>query len=687
MIYRRGSRGSITVFISLIMLLVLAVVTTVIEMTRVTSAYTRATEISDISMDSCFSLYAKEIFEDYGIMLLWKNDEEFINTYKQYINKNCSGEDVISDYSDIYGLKSINANIVEQIGALDNGGEYMADQIYSYMKLSIAEDVADEILGKCESVSQGEDINEFYENMESCSDIMEDMEKNVEKIHESICTIQNVEELPLDILERMKIDLENIMNTEGDNEYSKEVRNNYFEIYKQDFRKYVRWEDTLTVELDNIVNETNSYLDNVHRTEQYVESMDRDLQGRKASLDGEIYSLMEGELTDIREEIINLNKDTYNVMGNQEISIKQKSIVENVKDSMSSIMEETRQLDYSYNKLSNYENGKKLIEDSYNCVCRALNEIKGYDCSGMMVNYEKAQGKKKKNEIVDFVKKIKSDGVLGYVTSGTLSGKKVSTDNMPSKTKSGDTKWNNKNISEEQLRKALVGQYIFDKFSTFVDNDDSGLLNYEVEYIIGGNKSDKENLEKVVNEIMVIREGFNLAFLMKDNVKRNEAYEAALAITGFTGMPVVVRITQFLILGAWAYAESVVDVKDLLSGYRVKLMKGENEWNLSLAGIKNLSSTDSEREKRAGLSYKEYLRVMLFTQNQSEQILRIMDMIEVNVQNQYNSNFKIQDCLVGITMDTEYELKRIFSTIGYAKDYIVYKDDKFIIKLRQSFKY
>jgi hypothetical protein len=174
---------------------------------------------------------------------------------------------------------------------------------------------------------------------------------------------------------------------------------------------------------------------------------------------------------------------------------------------------------------------------------------------------------------------------------------------------------------------------------------------------------------------------------MKDNIKREEAYEAALTITGFTGNAIIVRITQFLILGAWAYAESVVDVKDLLAGYRVNIMKSKSEWNLSLSGIKNLSSTDKDREKRNGLSYEDYLRVMLFTQDKVEQIFRIMDMIEINIQSKYNKNFKIVDCMVGISVGIEYEVKRIFSTIGYAKDYILYKDDKFVIKITKSYTY
>lgn len=685
---RKNTNGSITVFISLTMLFILAVVTTVIENSRVISAYTRATEASDISLESCFSSYAKEVFEDYGIMVLWKNNEEFEAAYREYLNKNINFKDIILNYSDIYGLKITDASIENEINVLNNGGEYIANQIYDYMKWSLSEDIINKILNKCTSLSQNNDINEFYDDMEKCSDTMQDMENNVEVISDNVQIIKEIQYSPTDILDSMKTDLENIINTVGNDDYSKAVRDNYFETYKQNFRKYVSWENVAGDSLTNILDETDNYLVNIGKAKDYADLMRNNLETKKDILDKELYDLMAKEINDINENILNQDKDMYSVMANQKNAVAQKEITDNVKNCMSGVMEETRKLDYSYNKLSNYENAEQLIKNSYSCVCNALIEISEYDNSGLYVSYTKPQGKKKNNEIVEFVKKIKRDGVLGYITEGELSDKKINIDSIPSKIYSNvDYNWKKSGALEENARKALTGQYIFDKFNSFVQNRGVSPLAYEIEYIIEGKKSDKENLDKIVNKIIIIREGFNLIYLAKNSVKREEAYQMALAITGFTGMPVVIRITQFLILGAWAYAESIVDVKDLLAGYRVKLLKEENEWNLSLSGIKNLKSTDAKREKRGGLSYEDYLRVMLFTQNKSEQILRIMDIIEVNIQNKYNKNFKVSECMVGCSVSTEYEVKRVFSIIGYAKDYIVYKDDKFLIKIKQSFVY
>ena len=66
-------------------------------------------------------------------------------------------------------------------------------------------------------------------------------------------------------------------------------------------------------------------------------------------------------------------------------------------------------------------------------------------------------------------------------------------------------------------------------------------LSYELEYIIGGQKSDRENLKKTVNRILLIREGMNYATLAKSAKMRGEAMALAAAITGAAALPAVRR--------------------------------------------------------------------------------------------------------------------------------------------------
>ena len=51
----------------------------------------------------------------------------------------------------------------------------------------------------------------------------------------------------------------------------------------------------------------------------------------------------------------------------------------------------------------------------------------------------------------------------------------------------------------------LFGEYLLENFSSFTDEGKGGALDYELEYILAGAGSDKENLEKVARKLMMLR--------------------------------------------------------------------------------------------------------------------------------------------------------------------------------------
>lgn len=672
----------------MILLIVLSLVCTVIESTRVSSAVTRANQVTYISMDSVFSSYAREVFEDYGIMVLWKNEEEIIEFYDTYVNNNLHYKYLTSG-TDFYGI-NVKESVVSDIKySTDNNGEFISNQIYDYMKCAVSEDIINELLEKCTDLSENEEVETFYDELEECNEILSDMEGCVEMISSNSDIVRNYYDNPKDVLYNMKINLENIISVKGDDDYAKDVRNNYFSIYKTYFRRYRDWYELTSESLDSIIDSTNQYKEKSTQAENYIDQMKENVELMEMEgLTQELSDVFWEELEVIDDEIINRENDVHLVYKNEAEVLKQKDILNNIITAMSDVIDENNELEYSGNQLSNYDNWELFINGTYESVCEALIYAKDYKSSDLCVNYKRNDGGSVKNEIVEFVEKIKNQGILNYVTSGKISDKKINTDELPSNIHSKNyTDVENSYMANSNVKKVLIGQYIFDKFSDYTDGK-AKTLDYEIEYILEGYDSDKKNLESVANKIVGIRTGFNLIYLMKNTQKKNEAYQLALSIVGVTGMPVLVRITQFLIIGAWAYAESLVDVKDLLEGYKVKLIKEEEDWNLSLNGITKLfSESKSDKESRSGLTYQDYLRVMLFGQNSTEQIYRIMDMIEVNVQYKYNKNFRIQECVVSAKINTKYYVKRFFSMIGYNQDFISDKRRVFEFNVEQQIKY
>ena len=198
-------------------------------------------------------------------------------------------------------------------------------------------------------------------------------------------------------------------------------------------------------------------------------------------------------------------------------------------------------------------------------------------------------------------------------------------------------------------------------------------LKYEVEYLIAGKNSDMANIKSVVNKITLLRFGMNFAYILTDSAKRAEALGLATAIAGATANPAIVKVVQYLILSAWSYAESLVEVRELLKGGRVPVVKNMENWNLSLSGLSNLSSNSSVKKYKVGLSYQDYLRVFLLaTTNQDKKYYRMLDLMDMNVK-QTNEKFAIENSVFSYDTACVVRVKRLFRLLpvvgGFNKDY------------------
>lgn len=90
-------------------------------------------------------------------------------------------------------------------------------------------------------------------------------------------------------------------------------------------------------------------------------------------------------------------------------------------------------------------------------------------------------------------------------------------------------------------------------------------------------------------------------------------------------------------------------------------MKEKSTWKLSLEGLLHLNdsteSVGSSDEK--GLSYKEYLRVMLFLKNKTTLSMRSLDLIEMNLRTYSGKEFfRVDNCVLGLKVKTKCTFRR-----------------------------
>ena len=76
------------------------------------------------------------------------------------------------------------------------------------------------------------------------------------------------------------------------------------------------------------------------------------------------------------------------------------------------------------------------------------------------------------------------------------------------------------------------------------------------------------------------------------------------------------------------------------------------------------SDIESIKELRTqGLSYKEYCQILIAVQNTGDSLYRIMDLIQINIQKRYNSEFLMSKSLTGFKLKATYETAPLFTAI------------------------
>lgn len=195
----------------------------------------------------------------------------------------------------------------------------------------------------------------------------------------------------------------------------------------------------------------------------------------------------------------------------------------------------------------------------------------------------------------------------------------------------------------------LFQQYLMNHLGNYINPSDKGLA-YQMEYIFAGKDNDMDNLKAVATKLLFIREGVNFASLMADSAKRTEAQALATAIAaGFLIPPAAVVIETALLL-CWAFAESVLDVRELFAGGKIPLVKTSADWQISLANLSNLmEGLDSMRKNDDhGMSYEDYIQVLVLSVSKEKKVMRGMDMVENTIRNNGRAHFCMDSCIVAL---------------------------------------
>ena len=280
------------------------------------------------------------------------------------------------------------------------------------------------------------------------------------------------------------------------------------------------------------------------------------------------------------------------------------------------------------------------------------------------------------------------DDGAGFDEEGRVISNRVVLETLPShgmsETVSGDTLTEKaRSYGDEEgvlsvLRAAGADVLMIEKrFNNHVTkaDDKNHLLVNEWEYIIKGSTDDEENYRACRKRLFIARNALNLISIYSDPEKTELIISVAESITpGPLGL-----VTQAIIAEAWAVLETEEDLEDLYKDKRVPILKTADQWKTGLGAVLDSSelkgklddeskellkekkdelsvltgSVDTVSQFKYGLNYDEYLMIMIMSLNENVRLLRIMDLVQINMKYRYYKDFNLMEYYTGTRFTLE----------------------------------
>lgn len=605
------NKGSITIYLSIILVCIILVVSVVSESGRMNVVQTKSKDYTYMATESVMAGYAKQIYKDYGVLLVWEN-ESAKEQVKKYIQDNINMADLEGGTRGYNFMTSdvVNIKVNNQEYVVDNEGKKFIEQIISYMKYAGTTNAVDSLIRKFNSYSEEDKTEITKEN--DVTNIVDnnsnELQKLVKDINEKIADLKETDKLNKKLeaaSQKFKI-LEKDILSGNDKKHDKNVT------------KFLKRYGVLITELEIKLGDVDSAMKLI---KQYDE-----------------------------KKALFLRKNGYTADAGDYLDNNLKKL-ENVKNKI----KENKELAVSNFSDINSEN-IITVQQSIQYVESIVKDLKSLNIN------QATEEDKKKQSIYQKASALLTKGILSLVIDDTsdISNNAISLSNLPSTLKKEKAP---SGILETTGNKAALSLYSGMKFGNYLKSYDNTGLKYEMEYIIGGQDNDQQNLVKTIEKIATVRNVINVAYLITDKEKMGEISLVAEAVAVVTGLPFLEPIAKGILIEAWSLAEAVSDIKELLKGKKISMIKNKQNWNTSL---ENFAGTHKgEYTEESGIDYKTYLEFMIMLENSYNCVYRVMDLIQINVQKRYNKEFLISRCFQSLDVTVAFRTEPIFTAMPW----------------------
>ncbi|MCF0228717.1 MAG: hypothetical protein HUJ76_03345, partial [Parasporobacterium sp.] len=223
-------KGSITIYLALSMVLIMGLVCTLIESARVSCINSKLEGITFMAVDSCFSEFASEVFEDYGIMALWMSEGELVSELDTFINRNLGieGTDAYQD-ADLY-LMEHDGSVISDIEHLtDEGGRPFEEQVTEYMEYFALQETITSVLDMLGVFREGSKVAAFVDKINEYQDVFIKVGNTVADIQQSADMAKSILYNPKTILGNMDSYMD-MYETSGNSAFAAQFNIEYWNL-------------------------------------------------------------------------------------------------------------------------------------------------------------------------------------------------------------------------------------------------------------------------------------------------------------------------------------------------------------------------------------------------------------------------------------------------------------------------
>ncbi len=629
---RRGKRGEITVFLSMVLLCMAGLICVMLESARTAGARCYLQIAANSSMDSLFSQYHRKLWQNYHLMgLEYGTQEDIKERYLGFLMPYMEAENW-------YPMTADSAEIEVIQNLTDGGGIWLEQEILAYMKYGIWSGLD----------ITPEDGEEFWKNAREAASMQELATSYKEESKEAWKLEQALDNLYACQARQQEHHARAARSLGGEDSYG-----------------FFRAADDLKAEIKKLPKLLKAYEKQADRCKARLEEMEVELAEKGEVLTEERAQAMSQELEQYRSYIAEDGARRQEILNLGPEGERNLAVIEEVKVRVNEIESYLASLD---------EEDDDNSGPMWSAAEGAWNQIH--------ISGQKTTGKKdeeKRGWLVE-IENMANQGLLELVLPPERQVSTVMMDfnDAPSKEQASPGETDRLNL----ITRVLVNEYCAMHFANFVSapgfwigkeetEDRQGLRQqYQMEYLLTGGLDDRSNLADAVKQLLIVREGLNFIHILSDSQKREEAKALALVITGALGLTPLVEITSFFIMSVWALGESIVDLQTLLEGRKIPLLKGREDWALGLEqllhmGQKRENSTTSGGGK--GLDYEGYLKLLLLLEPSGQKYYRMMDVMQNDIRLS-QAGFLMKRCGYRVDMKAQICGKHVFFALPFVEN-------------------